>query len=159
MKTIPLTRGLVAYVDDGDYEAMSAYKWYAHWCPFTKSFYARCGITIDGKTRQFLMHRMILELPKAKPGVDHINRNTLDNQRANLRLANHSENAGNTKKRSDNKSGYKGVCWHKAACRWIAQIQKNNKTIYLGLYSTPEEAHAAYRKAAEQLHGEFARLS
>lgn len=159
MKTIPLTRGLFATVDDEDYDALSRYRWYAHRCPNQDYFYARCGLPYNGGTKQVLMHRMILGLTDPRVGVDHINRNTLDNRRCNLRLASKSENGGNTLKRSDNKSGFKGVSWHRAAQKWIAQTQKNGNRIYLGLYDTPEQAYEAYCKAAPQVHGEFARVS
>jgi hypothetical protein len=52
---------------------------------------------------------------------------------------------------------FKGVHFHKSARRWKAQIKKNGVVRYLGLYSTPQEAHAAYVSAAAALHGQFAR--
>lgn len=158
MKTIPLTRGLVACVDDEDYEVLRKFRWYAHRCPNQDYFYARCGLPHNGGTKQVLMHRMILALTDPKVGVDHIDRNTLNNCRDNLRLADKSQNGHNTGKRRVNTSGYKGVSWHRQSGKWLAQIVADKKWHYLGIYETPEAAHAAYCKAADRLHGQYARV-
>ena len=88
--------------------------------------------------------------------IDHVNRNKSDNRIANLRLATQGQNRANST--SINMHGFKGVShkkWLKAK-PYQAQITFNKKVIYLGCYATPEKAHAAYRDAAERLHGEFA---
>ena len=90
------------------------------------------------------------------PLIDHINGNRADNCIANLRVANKSENAINSKKRVDNKSGYKGVHWHKQSSRWRACIRKDGIGRTLGNFKSPEEAHEAYKNAALELHGSFA---
>ena len=90
--------------------------------------------------------------PKAE--IDHIDRNGLNNRWFNLREASRSQNAGNTKTHTDNKTGFKGVCPnHK---RFSAMINEGGKTKYLGTFDTPEEAHEAYMQAARDLFGEFA---
>jgi hypothetical protein len=157
MKTIPLTRGLEALVDDDDYENLIRFRWYAHRCPNQDYFYARCGIPFNGGTKQVLMHRMILGSTDPQIGVDHINCNSLDNRKANLRIADKKQNGSNTGKRRVNTSGYKGVSFHSASGKWLAQIVADKKWRYLGLHGTPELAHRAYCKAAEELHGEYAR--
>lgn len=91
--------------------------------------------------------------------VDHRNAIKDDNRWANLRLATCSENMHNQGKRRHNKSGYKGVCWHRGARKWVAQIKVDWKIKYLGLYDTPQAAHAAYCEAAKKYHGEFARFA
>lgn len=88
--------------------------------------------------------------------IDHINGVGSDNRISNLRLASHTENMRNTRKRADNTSGFKGVSHAKHAKRWRAKIQSHQKQRYLGCFDTPEEAHAAYCKAAAELYGEFA---
>lgn len=88
--------------------------------------------------------------------LDHINGIRNDNRIANLREAYHSENCRNGRLRSTNSSGFKGVSWHKASGKWHAQITVDGTTRHLGLHKTAEEAHAAYRKAAAEHHGEFA---
>ena len=74
----------------------------------------------------------------------------------NLREAQHIENTRNTRKRSDNTSGFKGVSWSTSDKKWRARIGKNST--FIGLFTTPEEAHAAYCKAAIARYGEFARF-
>lgn len=88
--------------------------------------------------------------------IDHINGERDDNRLVNLRPATPAENLRNAKRQRNNTSGFKGVSWHKPSKRWQAQIAVNGRTIHVGCFSTPEEAHAAYCKAAEKLHGEFA---
>jgi hypothetical protein len=91
--------------------------------------------------------------------IDHINGVRTDNRLCNLRLASNAENRRNSGKQKANTSGFKGVTWSKSARKWMAQITKDGKNNYLGLFSDPTVAHAAYAKAAHSLHGEFARVS
>lgn len=92
-----------------------------------------------------------------RPETDHINGDPADNRIANLRIATTRENQGNQKKRSDNRSGYKGVYWASDKCRWLARIKDRGRTRYLGAFDTPEEAHAAYVAASAKVFGEYAR--
>ncbi len=157
MRKIPLTQGMVAIVDDEDYATLSAFKWYAAKQPNGR-FYAVRDVRKDNKRLHVRMHREILSAD-VDYDVDHKNCNPLDNRRENLRIATRAQNLRNCRKRSDNTSGYKGVSWHKASKKWAAYIHVSCKKINLGLYLTPQEAHAAYSMAAEHLHGEFARLA
>ena len=86
--------------------------------------------------------------------VDHINRNKTDNRIENLRAATHQQQAAN--RTSVAKSGYKGVYWYNPTKRWLASITVQGEAKHLGYYTTPEEAHAAYTKAAKEFFGEFA---
>ncbi len=86
--------------------------------------------------------------------VDHIDHDTLDNQRINLRICTRSQNGMNRKKDSGIK--FKGVTFHKRAGKFMAQIYMNGKKYYLGVFETPEEAAMVYDKKARELHGEFA---
>ena len=107
------------------------------------------------------VHRMVFERTHGKKPkgmqIDHINGNILDNRIENLRIATCAENQWNAKTRVDNKSGVKGVCWHKETQKWYAQIKHNKVLHYLGVYSTIEEAKKVVQKKREELHGEFAR--
>ncbi len=89
--------------------------------------------------------------------IDHRDLNRANNRWDNLRVATNSQNHANTRAQSNNRSGFKGVSWSKAANKWMAQIVRDRCHTYLGLFDTPEDAHAAYCVAAERLFGEFAR--
>jgi len=84
--------------------------------------------------------------------TDHINRDKTDNRFANLRAVTKSENQHNAGKYKCNKSGYRGVCYDKANKNWRAQIVLNNVHKYIGRFSTPEEASAAYLAAQKIYH-------
>jgi HNH endonuclease/AP2 domain len=86
--------------------------------------------------------------------IDHKNGQRGDNRWENLRHATKSQNQGNARKRSDNTSGFKGVWRHKE--KWRSVVFKDRRKYHIGLFDTPEEAHAAYVKKATELHGEFA---
>lgn len=88
--------------------------------------------------------------------VDHENLVRDDNRWVNLREATRSNNMGNTRRHSDNKSGFKGVHWEEKTKRWCAQILCDGKKFWLGRHSTPEAAHQAYSAKAAELFGEFA---
>lgn len=102
------------------------------------------------RTKQGLieMHRFIMNFPKGKY-VDHINHNTLDNRKCNLRICNNADNIRNGKIRTNNKSGHTGVSLNKTKTKWEANIKVNYKSIYLGVYSNIEDAIKA-RKEAEK---------
>ncbi len=108
-------------------------------------------------------HRVVWKMVRGEdPGaldVDHIDRDRANNRIENLRLASRGKNCMNGPRRATNKSGYKGVHWHKACRMWVAKISVDKKRLHLGYFSTPELAHAAYVKAAAEAHGEFARFS
>lgn len=103
------------------------------------------------------LHRLLLA---AGHGwyVDHINGDPLDNRRRNLRLCRKQQNEFNTKVRADNTSGFRGVCRARRG-KYRAYISKDGKQRSLGEYRTPQEAAAAYNRAAADLFGEFARLN
>lgn len=102
------------------------------------------------------MHRDIMNTPKNMQ-TDHMNRDRLDNQRSNLRIATLAQNRRN--RLGTAKSGYKGV-WYDASTTlakpWRSQIQINKKIIALGRFESAKEASTAYIKAAKIHHGEFA---
>lgn len=150
VKELPLTKGYIALVDDQDYVGLSQYSWWACVCG-GGLVYARGWVN---KSR-IKMHRLILDAPVGI-AVDHINRNTLDNRRSNLRLCTMSENLANIATSTVNSSGYKGVSWHRATRKWAACLHARRKEFYLGEYETPQEAALAYDEAARIHFGEFA---
>lgn len=154
MKTIPLTEGKVALVDDADYDRVAAFKWRAYWYNCIAGWYAV-------RPHNILMHRFILDAPKGTY-VDHIDHDGLNNTRANIRLCSKSQNQWNHKKHG-NRQPYKGVFSrpeHKDHPHpWQARITCRYKTHYLGSFTTAEEAAEAYNRAAIHYFGEFAYLN
>lgn len=117
------------------------------------------GIGIDGIL--YREHRLAFlyqtgEWPKEQ--IDHINGVRDDNRYANLREATNAENRRNSKRRVNNRSGFKGVSWHNQSRRWRARIKLHGKSTHLGLFASKENAYAAYCAAAEKYHGEFGRF-
>lgn len=110
---------------------------------------------------RFRLHRVVMERMTGAPIpdgmlVDHINHNTLDNRRSNLRLCTKAENNRNAKRRSDNSLGLKGVSFEQSKNKFRARIKVNGKQRSLGHFDTAEEAHAAYVAKARELYGEYA---
>jgi hypothetical protein len=150
VKTIPLTCGLVAIVDDQDYERLSCFKWCAS---------HRYAVHCDHVTRtQIRMHRLVLYAPRGVE-ADHVNGDTLDNRRANLRLAAHAENMRNSRISSTNGSGFKGVSFDERRRCWRAQIMFRQRQYHLGYFDMPELAAQEYNRGARLLFGKFARLN
>lgn len=117
-------------------------------------------ITID--TKRYKAHRLAwLYMTGGWPvgHIDHANGSNSDNRWQNLREATMSQNIANAKRRTDNSSGFKGVSWDSRAKRWVAYINKNQRKRHIGTFHSPEEAHAAYVRAAKALFGEFARAA
>jgi len=107
------------------------------------------------------LHRLIMNAPKGLT-VDHINGNTLDNRKKNLRLATPSQNSCNRNRpRMLLKHKYRGVAFFPRLTKnpWNARIKVKQKSIYIGYFPTIEKAALAYDKMALKHHGEFARLN
>lgn len=160
-KLIPLTQGYEAIVDDEDFEELNQYKWQAN--KKSSGVYAhrtkRYGIRKQNKKQHFHMHRIIM---KAKSGeyVDHINGDTLDNRKENLRICSNAENGRNHNGQPKQRkySQYKGVKKNTQANNsWSARITVNRKEIYLGSFKTEEDAAKAYNIASKKYHGKFGR--
>lgn len=112
--------------------------------------------------RQYKAHRLAWVYMTGRwprKDVEHKNGIRSSNEWKNLRLANDSENQANAKRRTDNKSGYKGVYFSKSHGKWRATIQVRKKRLRLGVFETVEQAHAAYAAAAKKHFGEFARTA
>lgn len=165
MKTVPLTRGYGALVDDEDYERVSVFKWHALVCRRKKDksilivyAYRNVPKTRTSPRAGQLMHRFILDVSDPKIFTDHQNRIGLDNQKHNLRSCTRVQNCYNRPMQADNKSGFKGVSWNQHHNRWTATITVNKKRKYLGFFKDPKQASVVYAEAALKYHGEFARL-
>lgn len=88
--------------------------------------------------------------------VDHRNTNGLDCRRSNLRSATGTQNRSNTRLRSDNASGIKGIYQRSDTRRWTGAVKTAGKRIRIGSFDTPEAAALAIASARTKAHGEFA---
>lgn len=150
MKQISLTQGLITLVDDEDFKYLSQFKWH-----ITTGFN---GKRYAVRYKDIRMHREIMKAPKNKL-VDHIDGDTFNNQKSNLRICTKGENNRNVSVRKDNKFGFKGVNYRVSHRKFRAYISTGEKILHLGYYETPIEAAKAYNEAAIKYHGEFAGLN
>jgi hypothetical protein len=118
------------------------------------------GVYYKGK--YYFAHRIIWEMLRQDiPGdlvIDHIDGDRSNNRIENLRLCTFRENHYNRKIPSHNKSGFKGVSWHKQKQKWVAQIKIEGRNKFLGFFDDPLEAYGAYCEKAIEYYGEYARL-
>lgn len=140
------SKGEQFYFDLEDYEKIKEVCWY-----FTKLKYVR-GL-LNGKP--ILQHVFILNKP-AKMAIDHINHNTFDNRKENLRICSIQQNCMNHQPSNSNKSGYSGVTFRKDSKKWRAYITYKYKAIQLGTFKNMQDAINARKKAEEKYFGEFA---
>ena len=156
-KAIPLTRSQYAIVDDEDYGMLSSYRWYAAWNKYTKSYYAVRGVWNSSLGRNHIlgMHRTLLGLGRGSPDVvDHVNHDTLDNRRENLRLVSHSQNIQNTRPYTTHKGVY--FCPKRGRKVWLARLSCNHQIVLDKYFYTKEEAILARKEAEDSYFGEFA---
>lgn len=142
---------LYALVDDEMIDVVSGWKWFGVASKGTHYALTKAG---GGRT---WMHRLLLGAPDGME-VDHRNGNGLDNRLVNLRLATTAQNAQN---RRPKPGRYKGVSLHftSRGVSYRAQIYRDGKNRHLGLFSTLEDAAAAYDRAALEVFGEYAYLN
>jgi len=154
MAYIELTRGYRAIIDDVD-TGFSEQNWSALVTKSGLVYAQRKGKDSekeDGRPRQtFLLHREIMGATKRSQKVDHINGDTLDNRRENLRICSHADNIRNAKLRQNNSTGFAGVQWSKRIRRFQVFMLINGKNTYFGCFKNVEDA-AAKRKALEAEH-------
>lgn len=154
MKTIGLTQGYEALVDDADYDRVSAYKWCASKCK-TTVYGIRKVKTPEGRTTSQLLHRFVMGVTDPGVDVDHQDHDGLNCQRHNLRKCVRGENDGNRRKRSG-ASRYKGVSWDSSRGLWRACIMIRKKSKFLGRYADERDAAIVYDAAARENFGIFA---
>jgi hypothetical protein len=187
-RRIYLGEGYWTILDLEDYYRLRKYKWIVG--GKDGKFYAMRGVKVSEREIKLIcMHREIMSAPprwsfKSKSKeffdsnrlkktqtesgstlrsellVDHRNRNSLDNRRANLRWATASQNSYNREKTSSKSSSkYRGVTFNKRRNKWYARIKVNRKTIFLGSYTDEQNAAKAYDLAALMYYHEFAHLN
>ncbi len=154
---IPLTKGKIAVVDEADYEWLMKYRWQAMRDRNTSyvNYRAVAKEKRDGKWYTIGMSRKILNVP-AGTLVDHINSDTLDNRRANLRPATHQQNMFNSRRNGNARRRFKGVYMHPSGL-WHSHITFNGHSYFLHCSHDEEEVALYYDVACQILHGEFAR--
>jgi hypothetical protein len=157
MKAIPLTRGFAAVVDDEDYDRLCKHKWCALVSRDGRVMgFRRQWMKAKKRYRSLYMHREITDAPKGRY-VDHINFDTLDNRRSNLRLCSPLESVRHQRGRRKRRFEHKGITAFRNG-QYRARISVNGKPIELGTFPTQKAAGEAYQKAAEKYFGEFGEL-
>jgi hypothetical protein len=157
MKYISLSNtDKVAIVDNDDFEKLNQYRWRVG----PKGAAIRSVLVKENlKLENVLMHRQVLDVITEACQVDHRNHNRLDNRKENLRRCKNIENTRNTRIYSNNKTGYKGVHFHKRFKKYIAYIRVNGKLLHLGYFENAKDGALEYNKAADKHFGEFAKLN
>lgn len=159
MKEIVLTNGCLAFVDDEDFDRLSAFRWTAHKSTTDGAWYVkRFERTSDGVVKNIYMHRDILGA-LAHQEVDHKDRNGLNNTKSNLRLCTKSQNNANIRRRRP-ASGFSGVYFDPKCSRpWIARCWVGGRSNHLGCFSDATSAAIARDAFVRDHWGEFAVLN
>ncbi len=156
-RRIYLGEGEWTIVDQEVFYRFGNFKWWVNGNGI--NCYAARSVKIGpARTKIIYLQREIMNAPKGLL-VDHRNNNPLDNRRENLRLATHSQNMCNRRKRKNTTSRFNGVSFNKKYKKWCAQISYNRKQIWLGRFDSELDAAHAYDVAAKKYHKEFARLN
>lgn len=157
MMYIKLTNAkLVVLVDDEDYPWISTYTWQYN------KYVTRMDGTGKERTSIYLhkqiaiTHNLIKTIDSI---VDHKNRNTLDNQKHNLRPCTKAQNQANSSKSLGKSSQFKGVCWDSGRRKWMASIRVDRIMKNLGRFEIEQDAAIAYNNAAREYFGEYANLN
>lgn len=157
VQRIPLPNGMAALVDEADFARLSGFRWRAERAPSGATYAVR-----SIKNRRRFLHREIMD-PEGKVGrgllVDHIDGDTLNCLRSNLRWVSPSASNRNRSVFRTNRVGYKGVVFDTRAGCYVAQIAVSGRLLRVKGHPTPEEAALAYNEMALRLHGEHARLN
>lgn len=138
------------------------YTWSSKYDPDLEQYYVEATIhkklIEKGYSRVMKLHKFIINVDDDRV-VDHINHDTLDNRKENLRVISHSNNSKNRKARnSNNKSGYRNVSWSNNDKKWIVQLQINKKNTCLGKFEYDEldKAGQFAEEMRQKYYGEFA---
>jgi hypothetical protein len=145
--TVKLTQGKLMIIDESQMPIIAPYKWHAN--RIGNTFYAQTNLHKNGRHTVIRVHRLLMNcLPGDNLIIDHIDGNGLNNTLLNLRTVTKIENAHNEHgKRTFNNiptSQFPGVHWDKKSRKWMSRIRTKGKRIFLGCFSTEEDAAKAY---------------
>lgn len=154
---IELTQGKFAIVDQNDFDELNQYKWHF------AGGYARRNVRLSNGSRKIIfMHRVIAQTPY-NLFTDHINGDTLDNRKCNLRNVTKSQNNKNARKRSNATSKFKGVSYFKrkrdSIGKWVTKIQVDGELKKVGYFNSEIKAALAYNERAKNDHKKYAVLN
>lgn len=158
MKTnikIDLGKGFFSIIDLDDLSTIGKYKWRSKYNKSNDTFTAVTSFRNNGKVETIIMHRLIMDAPKGMV-VNHINHDTLDNRKSNLRLCNYCDSSA-TMKLTNKKT--KGIYWRKNKGYFEVRLMRKGKIVYLGHRKTELEAGKLYNKGAKKYFGEYAELN
>lgn len=136
-------------IDEDDLWLLADRPWH-----ISQSYSGRFYVRSNGKNKVYF-HRVIMGA-EAHQEIDHIDNNSLNNEKSNLRFCTRTQNNFNSRARKS-KSGLKGAMWSSEKRKWFSKIKVSGRDIHLGYFTDPKEAHEAYIKAAVKYAGEFAR--
>lgn len=163
-RVMPLTRGYVTLLDTADYEAHNQWRWCVRLNKRDGKPYAVRTIWVNKRRVQIQLHRVIMGVTDPKIEVDHVRQDaSLDNRRANIRIAEHWQNQAN-KRSFRNLSGYKGVSRVKKRPTrqlfdgWRAELT-HGKKYASKVFRDPKDAAVAYDLLAVRHFGKFAHLN
>jgi hypothetical protein len=162
VKSITLTQGYIALVDDSDYELVRGYKWHVELRKSDNPEYRVIDVStttprdVNGKQTQISLHSMILN-PKPGEAVYHKDNDPLNNCRNNLCVSTQRAVTRHRRRHTNNRSGFKGV--RKRYHKYHAEIWLQGKSVHLGSFSTATEAACAYNKAAIEHFGRDAHIN
>ena len=152
--------GKEVLVDDEDASKIQLYKWklfVAKSAVDKGYFYFRATVDFKGKRVRMFLHRFIMECD-TEMFIDHIDGNTLDNRKGNLRVCTRTENTRNRTTLKRNISGYRGVSYRVKHKRWYASIKYNRHTYWLhSSDKDPKECALVYDQVGRLFFGEYFR--
>jgi hypothetical protein len=152
---LELRTNVFCIIDEQDFAMLEPYKWY---CYKSSSGALYAMSTIKGKVQR--MHRFLLGMATNNHlQVDHLNHNTLDNRRCNLRVVSRAQNLQHRRGPQNFSSAYKGVGWHPCRRLWRVRIYDKGKRVEVGHFRDEVEAALAYDRKALEVYGEFAHLN
>lgn len=151
-------KGYDVLVDDSDSERILAMSWRVKTQKYGAVYFIT-NIRKGSETHTMLLHRFILDCETGDGKiVDHIDGDTLNCQRCNLRFVTKQQNNWNKGLNRTSTTGFKGVSYRKDIGKYRSRINFNGREIVLGYYTRPEDAGQAYKEASLRFFGEYARV-